>query len=100
MLKNYLVIGVRKVLGASVTQLIYLLSKDFIRLVLIAFAIATPFAWYFMYQWLQDFAYRTSISWWIFGVSAMIMIVIALLTLSIQTIRSGIANPVKSLRTE
>lgn len=93
-------IGVRKVLGASVPQIISLLSKDFIRLVIFAIIIATPIAWWAMNKWLEDFAYRTTISWWIFGLSGIAMIVIALLTLSIQTIRSAIANPVKSLRTE
>jgi len=93
-------IGVRKVLGASVTQIVSLLSKDFIGLVIIAFVIATPLAWWAMHKWLEDFAYRTTINWWIFGLSGSFMILIALLTLSIQTIRSAIANPVKSLRTE
>jgi putative ABC transport system permease protein len=93
-------IGVRKVLGASVLQIVSLLSKDFIRLVMIAFVIAAPIAWWAMHKWLEDFAYRTSISWWIFGLSGAAMIIIALLTLSIQTIRSATANPVKSLRTE
>jgi len=93
-------IGVRKVLGASVTQIVSLLSKDFVQLVLLAFVIAAPIAWWAMKKWLEDFAYRTSISWWIFGLSGMAMVVIAWLTLSIQTIRSASANPVKSLRTE
>ena len=93
-------IGVRKVLGASVTQIVSLLSKNFIRLVIIAFVIAAPLAWWAMHKWLEDFAYRTSINWWIFGLSGSLMILIALLTLSIQTIRSAVANPVKSLRTE
>jgi predicted permease len=93
-------IGIRKVLGASVAQLVSLLSKDFIYLVIIGFVMAAPLAWWAMNKWLEDFAYRTSISWWIFALSAALMIVIALLTMSIQTIRSAIANPVKSLRTE
>jgi putative ABC transport system permease protein len=93
-------IGVRKVLGASVTQIVSLLSKDFIQLVLIAFVIAAPVAWWAMYKWLEDFAYRTTISWWIFGLSGIAMIIVALMTLSIQTIKSATANPVKSLRTE
>jgi putative ABC transport system permease protein len=93
-------IGVRKVLGASVTQIVSLLSKDFIRLVVLGFIIAVPLAWWAMNKWLQDFVYRTSISWWIFILSGLLMILMALLTLSIQTIRSAIANPVKSLRTE
>lgn len=93
-------IGVRKVLGASVTQIVSLLSKDFMQLVALAFVIATPLAWWAMYKWLEDFAYRTTLSWWIFGISGIAMLMIALLTLSIQTIRSAVANPVKSLRTE
>jgi ABC-type antimicrobial peptide transport system permease subunit len=93
-------IGVRKVLGASVSQIVSLLSKDFIQLVLLAFIIAAPIAWWAMHKWLEDFAYRTNISWWIFGLSGIAMIAVALLTLSIQTIKSAIANPVKSLRTE
>jgi len=93
-------IGVRKVLGASVTQLVSLLSKDFMLLVIIGFIIAAPLAWWAMNKWLEDFAYRTPISWWIFAASAMLMIIVALLTLSIQTIRSAVANPVRSLRTE
>ncbi|MBS1947258.1 MAG: ABC transporter permease [Bacteroidetes bacterium] len=93
-------IGVRKVLGASVTQIVSLLSKDFIRLVIIAFIIVTPLAWWAMNKWLEDFAYRTTISWWVFAVTGFVMILIALLTLSIQTIRSATVNPVESLRTE
>ena len=93
-------IGIRKILGASVTGIVSILSKDFVRLVLIAFVIAAPIAWWAIYKWLEDFAYRTTISWWIFGLSGIAMIIIALLTLSIQTIRSAIANPVSSLRTE
>ena len=93
-------IGVRKVLGASVSQIVSLLSKDFISLVLLAFVIAAPLAWWAMNKWLQDFAYRTTFSWWIFAISGALMLIVALLTLSIQTIRSAIANPVKSLRTE
>jgi len=93
-------IGVRKVLGASVSQIVSLLSKDFISLVVMAFVIAAPLAWWAMNKWLQDFAYRTTFSWWIFAISGALMLVVALMTLSIQTIRSAIANPVKSLRTE
>jgi ABC-type antimicrobial peptide transport system permease subunit len=93
-------IGVRKVLGASVSQIVSLLSKDFIQLVLLGFVIAAPIAWWAMHKWLEDFAYRTSISWWIFGLSGIAMVIIALFTLSIQTVRSATANPVKSLRTE
>jgi ABC-type antimicrobial peptide transport system permease subunit len=93
-------IGVRKVLGASVGQIVSLLSKDFVVLVMGGFALAAPLAWWAMNKWLADFAYRTSISWWIFAITGITMIVMALLTLSIQTIRSAVANPAKSLRTE
>jgi ABC-type antimicrobial peptide transport system permease subunit len=93
-------IGVRKVLGASVTQIITLLSKDFLQLVMLAFIIAAPLAWWAMNKWLEDFAYRTTISWWIFAICGISMILIALLTLGMQTVRSATANPVKSLRTE
>jgi putative ABC transport system permease protein len=70
------------------------------QLVILAFVIAAPVAWWAMNKWLDDFAYRTTISWWVFAISGLLMIIIALLTLSIQTIRSAIVNPVKSLRTE
>ncbi len=93
-------IGVRKVLGASVMQIVSLLSKDFIALVAIAFFIALPVAWWAMNSWLQDFSYRTSLSWWVFGATGTGMLLIAILTLSIRTIKSAIANPAKSLRTE
>jgi ABC-type antimicrobial peptide transport system permease subunit len=93
-------IGVRKVLGASVSQIVSLISKDFILLVLFAFVIAAPLAWIGMNKWLQNFAFRTNISWWIFVSGGTIMIVIALLTLAFQTIKAAMANPVKSLRTE
>ena len=93
-------IGIRKVLGASVAQIVSNLSGDFIRLVIIAFVIALPIAWWASHNWLEDFVYRTSMSWWVFIASGIIMILIALLTLSIQTIRAATANPVKSLRTE
>ena len=93
-------IGVRKVLGASVTQIVSLLSKDFVKLVCIAFAIAVPIAWYGTHRWMESFVYRTTISWWIYALSGLIMLLIALLTLSIQTISAANANPAKSLRTE
>lgn len=93
-------IGVRKVLGASVSQIVSLLSKDFLQLVMLAFIIAAPLAWWAMNKWLEDFAYRTTISWWVFVVCGVSMMVIAVLTLGIQTVRSATANPVKSLRTE
>ena len=93
-------IGVRKVLGANVRGIVSLLSKDFIRLVVIAIVIASPLAWYFMHRWLQDFAYRTPISWWIFALAGLLAILIAFLTVSFQAIKAAVANPIKSLRTE
>lgn len=93
-------IGVRKVLGASVSNIVVLLSKDFIKLVIIAFIIASPVAWLIMNNWLRDFAYRINISWWIFAAAGLLAILIALGTISFQAVRAAIANPVKSLRTE
>ena len=93
-------IGVRKVLGASVTEIVRLLSKDFLKLVFIAFVIATPTAWFFMNKWLQNYAYRIRISWWVFLVSGVLAVFIAVVTISFQSIKAAIANPVKSLRTE
>lgn len=93
-------IGVRKVLGASVAGIIALLAKDFLKLVFIAIAIAIPVAWYAMNGWLQDFAYKISIGWRVFLLSACIAILIAVITISFQSIKASLANPVKSLRTE
>jgi putative ABC transport system permease protein len=93
-------IGIRKVLGASVAQIMGLLSGDFIKLVALAFVIATPLAWWAVHSWLNDFVFRTSMSWWIFGISGIGMIFLALLTLSVQTVRTAMANPVNSLRSE
>jgi putative ABC transport system permease protein len=93
-------IGIRKVLGASVSNIVLLLSKDFIKLVLIAFVIASPIAWYIMHNWLQDFAYRINISAWIFTCAGLTAVFIALATISFEAIKAAIANPVKSLRTE
>jgi len=93
-------IGIRKVLGASLTSIVTLLSKDFLKLVIVALIIAAPLAWYFMNKWLQDFAYRISIGWWVFIVAGSIAIIIALLTIGSQAVKAGMANPVKSLRTE
>jgi len=93
-------IGIRKVLGASVAGIVLLLSKDFIKLVLLAIIIASPVAWYIMHLWLQDFAYRVNISWWIFASAGLLSLLIALLVIGFQTVRSAIANPVNSLRTE
>ena len=93
-------IGIRKVLGASVSQVTQMLSKEFLKLVLIASLIAFPVAWWAMNKWLQSFAYRISISWWIFLVAGFGALLIALITVSFQAIKAAIANPVKSLRTE
>jgi putative ABC transport system permease protein len=93
-------IGIRKVLGANVTGIVNLLSIDFIKLVLIALVIAVPIAWFGMNKWLEDFAYRTNIAWWIYGLAGLISVAIAFSTISFQTIKAAIANPVKSLRTE
>lgn len=93
-------IGVRKVLGASVTGIVLLLSKDFIKLVLLAIIIASPVAWYIMHLWLQDFAYRVDINWWIFALAGLLSLIVALLVIGFQTIRSALANPVKSIRNE
>jgi putative ABC transport system permease protein len=93
-------IGIRKVLGARVTSIVGLLSRDFTMLVGIAALIAFPVAWWAMYKWLETFAYRTEISWWIFLVAGAVALAIALLTVSIQTVRAALANPVESLRSE
>ncbi|HEX6169941.1 MAG TPA: ABC transporter permease [Chitinophagaceae bacterium] len=93
-------IGVRKVLGASVPNVVALLSKDFLGLTLVASIIAFPVAWYFMNKWLEDFAYRINISWTVFIIAALCTLLVALLTVSFQAIKAAIANPVKSLRTE
>jgi len=93
-------IGVRKVLGASVSNILLLLSKDFVKLVLIASVIAFPLAWWVMNKWLQDFSYRVDIDWWIFFAAGAAALLVALFTVSFQAIKTAIANPVKSLRTE
>ena len=93
-------IGVRKVLGASVSGITVLLSKDFLKLVFISIIIAAPVAWWVMTKWLQDFAYKINISWWVIGVAGLTAIIIALITVSFQAIKAAIANPVESLRTE
>lgn len=93
-------IGIRKVLGASTGGIIGLLSKDFLKLVLLSILIASPFAWWTMREWLQDFAYRVSIEWWVFVLAGIIAIGIAFLTVSLQSVKAAMANPVKSLRSE
>ena len=93
-------IGIRKVLGASVASLFALLSSEFLILVSIALLIASPLAWYGMHKWLQGYAYHTPIDWWIFVLAGAASIVITLITISFQTIKSALTNPVKSLRSE
>ena len=93
-------IGIRKVLGAGVRQMMALLSVEYVKLVIIAILLASPFSWIFMDQWLQDFAYHIPIHWWIFGVSGSLVILVALVTVSLQVFKAAIANPVKSLRAE
>ncbi len=93
-------IGIRKVLGASVIGIVSLLTADFVRLVLVALAIATPIAWWGMSNWLDDFAYRIDIRWWMFAAAGLTAVLIAVLTVSWQAIRAAMANPVESLRTE
>ena len=93
-------IGIRKVLGANVPNIVTMITRDFLKLVLIAALIAFPVAWWAMNKWLQDFAYRVNLSWWIFIAAGLLTIVIALATISFQAIKAAIANPVKSLRTE
>ncbi|HYJ38351.1 MAG TPA: FtsX-like permease family protein, partial [Chitinophagaceae bacterium] len=93
-------IGIRKVLGASVTGIVRMLSGDFIKLVLVAAVIALPTAWWVMHQWLLDFVYRVNIGWWIFVTAISLAVLIALVTISFQAIKAAVANPVKSLRTE
>jgi len=93
-------IGVRKVLGASVTSITTLLSKDFLKLVIISFLIATPIAWWAMNSWLQSYTYRINIQWWVFALAGILSVIIAVLTISYQAIKAAISNPVKSLRSE
>jgi ABC-type antimicrobial peptide transport system permease subunit len=93
-------IGIRKVLGASVLNLWRMLSKEFVALVILSCLIAIPIAYYFLYSWLQNYEYRTEISWWIFVAAAAGALIITLLTVSFQAIRAAVANPVKSLKTE
>ena len=93
-------IGVRKVLGASIFNLWRMLSRDFVRLVIISCAIAIPLAWYFLHQWLLKYTYRTEISLWIFGVAGFGAMVITLITVSYQAVKAAMMNPVTSLRSE
>jgi putative ABC transport system permease protein len=93
-------IGIRKTLGATVSNIIILLSKDFVKLVLLAVLIASPVAWWVMNKWIQDYAYRIRIGWEVFAIAGGAALLIAVLTVSFQAVRAAIANPVKSLRTE
>jgi putative ABC transport system permease protein len=93
-------IGIRKILGAPITDIFALLSKDLIKLLLLSVCIASPIAWWAMNKWLQDFAYRISIGWWMFGAVGAVCLLIALVTISLQVIKAAVANPVRSLRAE
>ena len=93
-------IGIRKVLGASVAGITGLLAKDFLKLVVVAIVIATPLAWWAMNKWLSDFAYRIDIQWWMFLIAGAVAVAIAFLTVSFQSVKAALANPVKSLRSE
>ena len=93
-------VGIRKVLGASVTQIVYMLSNEMGKLVMLAFIIAAPLAYFFMDDWLQDFQYRTNIGWWVFAVTAFGALFIAVATMSYQSLKAATRNPVKSLRSE
>jgi putative ABC transport system permease protein len=93
-------IGVRKVLGASVSGIVVLLSRDFLRLVVIGLLIASPVAWYFMKEWLREFPYRIDVEWWIFVIAGVVAVMVAFLTVSFQSIKAALSNPVKSLRSE
>jgi putative ABC transport system permease protein len=93
-------IGIRKVLGATVSNIVSMLSKDFLKLVFIASIIAFPVSWLAMHNWLRDFAYRINISWWVFVIAAFVAFLIAFFTISFQAIKAALTNPVKSLRTE
>jgi len=93
-------IGIRKVLGASVSAITAMLSFDFIKLVAIAILIALPAGWYFMNKWLQDFAYRVHIQWWVLALAGFVAIVIAFITIGYQSVKAALSNPVNSLKVE
>jgi len=93
-------IGVRKVLGATIFSLWQLLSKDFVALVFISLLIASPMAYYFMHKWLMNYEYRTEINWWVFAAAAVGAVTLTILTVSYQSIKAAMANPVKSLKSE
>ncbi len=93
-------VGIRKVHGATAGNIVYLFSREFIILIAVAFAIATPIAWYYMQNWLQGYVYRISISWWIFAAGGSAALLIALTTISLKAVKAALANPAKSLRSE
>jgi len=93
-------IGIRKVVGATITQLIVLLSRDFLKLIGLAILIALPISWWGSRKWLENFAYKTSLSWWVFAAGASALLLIALVILCIRTLRAAMANPVNALRSE
>ena len=100
MLQRTKEIGIRKVLGASVQNLVFTLSKEFLYLVLISLVIAVPVTWWVMNNWLEDFAYRISIQWWGFAFAGVLAVLIALVTVGFQALKAAVTSPVKSLRTE
>jgi putative ABC transport system permease protein len=93
-------VGIRKVLGATTGKIVMLLSKDFLKLIAISFVVASPIAWWAMHQWLQEFAYRIHIGWWIFFVAAVVALLTVLFTLIFHAIKAAVTNPLKSLRTD
>ena len=93
-------IGIRKVLGADVSAIVAMLSKDFVKLVLLSIIIASPLAWYLMNKWLQDFAYRINIHWWVIAIAGTGALAIAIITISFQSFKAAMANPVNSLKDE
>ena len=93
-------IGIRKVLGASIADIATLPSREFLQLVLVGFIIAAPVGWWAMNKWLEDFAYRIDIQWWIFAIAGLLTLAIALITIILQALRTTVSNPVKSLRSE
>ncbi|HTN36108.1 MAG TPA: FtsX-like permease family protein, partial [Arachidicoccus sp.] len=93
-------IGIRKVLGATAAGIVQLISKDFLKLVVISIFIATPIAWWVMHKWLESFSYKIGISWWVFALAGVFALLIALITVSLQAVKAAIANPVDSLKNE
>jgi putative ABC transport system permease protein len=93
-------IGIRKVMGASVLNIVQLVSRDFLKLVALAAVIALPVSWYAMHRWLSDFAYRISLQWWVFAAAGLVSALIALITMSVRAIQAARVNPIKSLRSD